>query len=83
MWETRKIKIMIGTKIQSDPTLYYNKLDILITLTNPDMIHELKFSVSYLQNVRLQEKIKTERRPKTQFSKSTNRMLIKLGETTI
>ena len=60
-WRDRRVKIRAGIKFQTDPELYHNRPDIVISLSNPAEIYIFEIAVSHLQNIRVQEELKRVR----------------------
>ena len=60
-WNNRMLDLRAGTKIITNNECYHNRPDVVIHLTNPDIIYILEISVAHLQNIEVQEQIKHTR----------------------
>ena len=60
-WKSRQLDLRAGTKIITNNVCYHNRPDIFIKLSNPDVIYLLEVSISHLQNMETQERIKYTR----------------------
>ena len=57
----REVKLRAGVKMQTDPQLYHNQPDIVIYISDPKCVYVFEIEISYLQNLRMQEKLKLVR----------------------
>ena len=60
-WSDRRVWIKAGIKFETDPELYHNHPDIVISLFNSSEIYVLEIAISHLQNIEVQEGIKRVR----------------------
>ena len=69
-WGERDVKIRAGPKIMTDPELHHNRPDIMVILTNPNIVYVLEIAVAHLQNIRVQEQVK-----KVRYSKNSTEQI--------
>lgn len=74
MSKERQVKIIAGPKVITEPSIYHNRPDVLIKLTNPSMIYVLEVSISHLQKRAFTKKIKkNEIRQKFYYGNNTRK----------
>ena len=77
-WNDRNVKIQAGVKVRTEPELYHNRPDIIVTLTNPNKVYVFEIAVAHLQNVKLQEDIKRTRYAKNSMTHVTHENVTKV-----